>query len=133
MERLRLPKNRRLTGNEQFRTVLSHNLCASDAVLTVCIAPNACGYARLGVSVGRYSGGSVVRNRLKRLIREAFRQNQGRLAGGYDYLVMPSRRALRGLSRREAGRRTAVLTFEQVEESLLALVSAAKRKADNKR
>jgi len=128
-----LPKNKRLTGNEQFRTVLSHGLCASNAVLTVCIAPNQCGYARLGVSVGRYCGGSVVRNGLKRLIREAFRRSQGALDPGYDYLVMPSRRSLRGLSRREAGRRIASLSFNQVQESLRALVSAARRKADNKR
>ena len=43
--------------------------------------------ARLGLSVSAKVGGAVLRNRLKRLIREAFRLNRQILKSGTDIVV----------------------------------------------
>jgi ribonuclease P protein component len=43
---------------------------------------------RLGLSVSKKLGGAVVRNRIKRLLREAFQANAGRLAEEYDLVVI---------------------------------------------
>jgi ribonuclease P protein component len=43
---------------------------------------------RLGVSVGRRVGGAVERNRVKRLLREAFWTSPDRVATSHDYVVV---------------------------------------------
>ncbi|MBM4052561.1 MAG: ribonuclease P protein component [Planctomycetes bacterium] len=50
--------------------------------------PNGLSHARLGLSISRKVGGAVVRNRLKRLLREAFRLRQHELATGIDLIVV---------------------------------------------
>lgn len=51
-------------------------------------APNGLGVARLGLSVSRKVGGAVARNRVKRLLREAFRAVQAELPKGLDLVVV---------------------------------------------
>lgn len=57
--------------------------------ITIFTVPNELGHCRLGLSVGSRVGNAVARNRIKRLIREAFRLEQHELAavGGYDLVV----------------------------------------------
>ena len=51
-------------------------------------SPQASTLPRLGVSVGRRVGGAVERNRVKRLLREAFWTVAPELPGSWDYVVV---------------------------------------------
>jgi ribonuclease P protein component len=102
---------------------LSRNLRVSNGLLTLFIAENDCGYPRLGVSVGKVCGNAVVRNRLKRLLREAFRKNQNRIPSTFDYLLMISPQASKNS-------RLSTLNYQSVEASFLALVADALRKIE---
>lgn len=57
--------------------------------------------ARLGVSVGRRVGGAVQRNRVKRLLREAFWDLSDGLPDDHDYVIV-ARADVRGLAERES-------------------------------
>jgi ribonuclease P protein component len=128
MKRLSFPKKRRLVSNRQFKAVLDHGRRAGNRLLTVYMAPNTCGYPRLGVSVGKLSGPAVVRNRLKRLLREAFRQSQDRIPRDFDYVLMiapPISRRLKHPA--ERAETLACLSFQQVQDAFLALVRSRDR------
>ena len=126
MKRYSFPKSKRLVSNKQFKAVLSGHLRFSNGLLTLYVAKNTCGHSRLGVSIKKSCGGAVVRNRLKRLLREAFRQSQEQIPSRLDYLVMMSP-PLRRDSADSATLKQAIkkLSFEQIRASLLKLTAEA--------
>jgi ribonuclease P protein component len=127
MKQHSFPKSKRLVSNEQFKAVLARSLRGNNGLLTVYMAENDCGCPRLGVSVGKACGKAVVRNRLKRLIREAFRQSRDRIPPEFDYVVMISPKYSKELNKAsEAKRLLKQLTFEKIQGSFLTLVSGLK-------
>jgi ribonuclease P protein component len=72
-----------------FRRAYQRRCSVADAMLVVFGHPNGLPHPRLGISASRRIGGAVVRNRWKRLLREAFRLSRPRLPEGVDLIVIP--------------------------------------------
>jgi ribonuclease P protein component len=123
VKRLAFPKKRRLVSNVQFKAVLDHGRRAGNSVLTLYAAENDCGYPRLGISVGKSSGHAVARNRLKRLLREAFRRNQDCVPQSFDYVLMISPSFSRRLKQPQKTAALKSLTLDRIQKAFLSLLN----------
>ena len=80
------PRNK-LRGQRTFSAVYGARVRKNVGPIGVFARPNELAYSRMGLSVPRRAGTAVARNRIKRLLREAFRLTQHELPGGYDIIV----------------------------------------------
>jgi ribonuclease P protein component len=87
--RLTLPQSRRMKTLAEFERCFQRKRSASDAVLILYACENGLDHPRLGCSVSKKVGNAVVRNRYKRLFREAFRLRQHDLPPGIDLILIP--------------------------------------------
>ncbi|MGE3107629.1 MAG: ribonuclease P protein component [Phycisphaerales bacterium] len=85
--RLHFRRAQRLTHAREFDAVFDASVRKPAGPLTVFGISNGTAVTRLGLSIGRRVGGAVVRNRIKRLLREAFRILQHDMPKGLDLII----------------------------------------------
>ncbi|MCI0701249.1 MAG: ribonuclease P protein component [Planctomycetia bacterium] len=114
---LTFPQSRRMKTPEEFDHCYKRKRSASDGVLIVYACENGLAHPRLGCSVSKKVGNAVVRNRYKRLFREAFRLTQHDLPTGVDFILIP--------------RPGEEPTLEALKESLVKLAKQAAKKLNS--
>ena len=87
LPRLTFRRRHRLSRSLDYQAVYKARKRCQRGPLTIFGRPNQLPHCRLGLSVGRRVGGAVVRNRIKRLLREAFRLSMPELPPGYDFVI----------------------------------------------
>lgn len=99
----RFRRANRLLVSREFRDVGRRGQRASSVHFTLLVADGAA-RQRLGITVGKKVGNAVERNRVKRGIREWFRQSRGGMRSGIEIVVIarPAANELRGAALRDA-------------------------------
>ena len=88
----RFDKTRKIKKTTDFQSVYRARIRVYNERLTVCCRPTTPNApSRLGLSVSKKVGKAFVRNRWKRLLREAFRLSRRDLPLGFDFIAIPTR------------------------------------------
>lgn len=82
-----------LKQNQDFRRLYSRGKYAACSTLVIYWRPTRRGQNRLGITVSTKLGHAVVRNRIRRRIREIYRLHEEELRRGMDLVVVARSRA----------------------------------------
>ena len=77
-----------LKKNCQFKNVYSKGKSIANRLLVMYVLPNDIDHNRIGISVSKKVGNSVVRNKVTRRIRESYRLAEGRPVTGNDIVII---------------------------------------------
>ena len=94
--------------NKDFQVVYKKGKSYANKYLVMYILDNNTEENRLGISVSKKVGNSVVRHRITRLIRESFRLQESKFQNGYDIVVI-ARVSAKGR------------TYQEIESALIHL------------
>ncbi len=97
-----------LRKNRQFQFVYKNGRSYANKYLVMYVKENGLGMNRIGISVSKRVGNSVVRHRVKRLIKESYRLHENVFNSGLDMVIV-------------ARERTREADFYEIEKSLLHL------------
>ena len=84
----KLNKKEILRRPKEYKKVYKAGRETEERGLTLKAYPNSLGFSRLGITIPkRIVSKAAVRNKLKRYLREAYRQNKHWIKGGFDLVV----------------------------------------------
>ena len=97
-----------LKKNEDYTRVYEQHRSLADRYLVMYISKGETTDTRIGISVSKKVGNSVIRHRVKRLVKEAFRTRENMFNSGLDIVIV---------ARKEA----ATFTYQDACKSLMNL------------
>ena len=77
-----------LKRNNDFRRLYARGKSFASPVLVTYVMRNRCGFVRIGITTSKKIGKAVLRNRSRRIIREAFRNIMEDVSGSYDLVFV---------------------------------------------
>ena len=97
-----------LKKNYQFQTVFKKGVSRADKYLVMYVLENGTERNRIGISVSKKVGNSIVRHRVTRLVREGYRLQEAMFNSGLDIVIVARKNA-------------ASVGYHEIEKALLHL------------
>ncbi len=85
----RFTRAEHLTKKKEFEKVFAEGKVFKNTLMVLYVVPNDYQNSRLGLVVSKKVGNAVQRNRIKRLLREAYRLNKHLLTSHVDIIAIP--------------------------------------------
>ena len=100
-----------LKKNEDFKKVYKNKRSLANKYFVMYVSENGLSINRLGISVSKKVGNSVVRHRIKRLVKEAFRNSENMFNSGLDIVFVARKNA-------------ALMSYSDAQRSLMGLAAS---------
>lgn len=107
-----------LRKNIEFKKVYRHGKNYWNRNLILYVTKNDYGYNRVGYSITKKVGNSVVRNSIRRKLKEIYRLNVQNLNSGYDLIFIPKKN-------------TVDITYQELESAMLHILKISGMKKVN--
>jgi ribonuclease P protein component len=91
----KLSKQGMLHKNKKFQVVYKLGKSYANRMVVLYVLANHDNVRRIGFAAGKKLGGAVIRNRVKRLLRESYRLNQFQLINGIDLILVGRQAAIK--------------------------------------
>jgi ribonuclease P protein component len=88
-KRFTFKRRQRLHRQRDFERIFARKCSVADKWMVLYSDWNDLTWTRLGIKVSRRHGNAVIRNRLRRILREAFRLQQHEIPPGLDVICIP--------------------------------------------
>lgn len=88
-----MERRERIRKSSHFRFIYNRGKSLVDENVVIYVTKNGKTFNRIGISVSKKVGKSVVRNRVRRVIRESYRVNKNMFKKGYDIVIVARVRA----------------------------------------
>lgn len=85
-----------LRKNRQFQFVYKNGKSYANKYLVMYVKENGLGMNRIGISVSKKVGNSVIRHRVKRLVKESYRLHENVFNSGLDIVIVARAKACEG-------------------------------------
>ncbi|MDP5276079.1 ribonuclease P protein component [Chengkuizengella axinellae] len=102
----------RLKKREDFNFIYRYGKSTANHQFVVYYKQNSIHHFRLGISVSKKTGNAVVRNRMRRVIKEIARHHEDKIKGGYDLIIIVRKPAV-------------IMDYHQIEKSILHVLRKA--------
>lgn len=104
-----MKKNNILKSNQEFNEIILNKVYRKNKYFVIYYRKNELQKARFGISVGKKIGKAVIRNKLKRQIRNIIDSEKKYYSNAKDYIIMVRKTCL-------------LVTFEEMKQNLIQLL-----------
>jgi ribonuclease P protein component len=108
-----MEKMYRLRSNMEFKKVYNEGKNYWNRNLILFRKKNNLGYTRVGYTITKKIGNSVVRNKLRRQMKEIYRLNFDKIDNNYDLIFLPKKNAVD-------------ISFKELESAMLHIMKLAR-------